>query len=275
MLEDDTVLIRNNVKIFGKGTRPMLFAHGFGCDHHMWRFITPAFEDDYQVILFDYVGAGGSDKSYYNAERYASLEGYSQDIIEICDALKLRNTIFVGHSVSCMIGLLAAINEPSYFSDLVMIGPSPCYINNDEYFGGFSKMDIENLLVTMEKNYVGWANFMGPSIMGNSDRPELGAELTESFCSTDPVIAKQFARATFFADNRNDLANSPVPSLILQCSDDIIAPGKVGKYISERMPHSTLSLMEATGHCPHVSAPEETIQEIKAYLLARENDSRP
>jgi sigma-B regulation protein RsbQ len=197
-------LVRNNVKDFGNGSQPMLFAHGFGCDQHMWRFVTPAFEDDYRIILFDYVGSGKSDYASYNPERYQSLQGYAQDILDICEALDLQNVILVAHSVSSMIGLLAAIEKPSRFSHLIMVGPSPCYINKDGYIGGFEHKDIEGLLETMEKNYIGWANFLAPQIMGNADRPELGQELTDSFCSTDPVIASQFAKATFFSDNRED-----------------------------------------------------------------------
>ncbi|MEP6684123.1 MAG: alpha/beta hydrolase, partial [Parafilimonas sp.] len=238
----------------------------FGCDQNMWRFITPAFENDYKIILFDYVGAGKSDVSAYNEERYTSLEGYTQDVLDICKELNLADIIFVGHSVSSMIGLLAAIKEPAYFERLVMIGPSPCYINHDNYIGGFEKADITGLLETMEKNYIGWANFLAPNIMGNKDRPQLGEELTESFCSTDPLIAKQFAEATFFSDNREDLKKLKTPSLILQCSEDIIAPLPVGEYVSQHLPNNEFRIMKATGHCPHMSEPEETITLIKDYL---------
>lgn len=261
-----SVIERNNVKISGKGSQPILFAHGFGCDQHMWRFITPAFDDDYKIILFDYVGAGKSDLSSYNREKYASLQGYAQDVLDICEELRLKDVIFVGHSVSSMIGLLAAIERPEYFKHLIMVGPSPCYINDDGYTGGFKRTDIEGLLNTMEKNYIGWANFLAPNIMGNADRPELSAELTESFCSTDPVIARQFAEATFFSDNRKDLEKLTVPSLILQCSEDIIAPLEVGTYVAKNLPKSTMFVMKATGHCPHMSEPEETIDLIKKYL---------
>jgi sigma-B regulation protein RsbQ len=261
-----TISQRNNVRVFGKGKQPMMFAHGFGCDQNMWRFLTPAFENDYQIILFDYVGAGNSDKSAYNPERYASLQGYAQDVLDICEELQLSDTIFVGHSVSSMIGLLAAIEQPRFFEKLIMVGPSPCYINYDSYKGGFERKDIEGLLDTMEKNYIGWANFLAPNIIGNKDRPHLGEELTESFCSTDPLIARQFAQATFFSDNRDDLRKTKIPSLILQCSDDIIAPLEVGDYLSKNLPNSTLRVMKATGHCPHMSEPEETISLIKEYL---------
>ena len=246
----------------------MLFAHGFGCDQNMWRYLTPAFEDQYKIILFDYVGAGKSDKTAYNRERYASLRGYAQDVLDICKELDLQQVIFVGHSVSSMIGLLAAIKEPHYFDRLIMVGPSPCYINDRDYKGGFERKDIEGLLDTMEKNYIGWANFLAPNIMGNSDRPHLGRELTESFCSTDPLIAREFAQATFFSDNRNDLRHNRTPALILQCSEDIIAPFTVGEYMAQHLPKSTLRVMKATGHCPHMSEPEETITLIRQYLAA-------
>ncbi|RYY39575.1 MAG: alpha/beta hydrolase [Chitinophagaceae bacterium] len=265
-MNSSNVLQRNNVHVFGKGTTPMLFAHGFGCDQNMWRYLTPAFENDYQIILFDYVGSGHSDASAYNEQRYSSLRGYAQDVLDICAELNLRDTIFVGHSVSSMIGLLAANAEPSYFSRLIMVGPSPCYINDAGYKGGFERKDIEGLLETMDQNYIGWANFLAPAIMGHKDRPELGEELTRSFCSTDPKIARRFAEATFFSDNRRDLAQNSVPSLILQCSEDIIAPSEVGEYLAATMPRSTLRVMRATGHCPHMSEPEETIQLMKEYL---------
>jgi sigma-B regulation protein RsbQ len=262
-----TISQRNNVHVFGKGSQPMMFAHGFGCDQNMWRFLTPAFENEYKIILFDYVGAGKSDKEAYNPERYTSLQGYARDVLDICEELQLRDTIFVGHSVSSMIGLLAAIEQPGYFEKLIMVGPSPCYINHGDYRGGFERKDIEELLDTMEKNYIGWANFLAPNIMGNSDRPHLGEELTESFCSTDPLIAKQFAEATFFSDNRDDLRKTKLPSLILQCTNDIIAPLEVGQYLLKNLPNSTLMVMNATGHCPHMSEPRETISLIKEYLL--------
>ena len=257
---------RNNVQVSGEGEQPMLFAHGFGCDQNMWRFVTPAFEKDYRIVLFDYVGSGNSDLGAYDKIRYSKLDGYAQDILDVCHALELANVIFVGHSVSSIAGILAAIREPSLFARLILVGPSPRYINDPPYVGGFEKRDIEELLDTMDKNYIGWANFLAPAIMKNPERPELAAELTESFCSTDPVIARQFAEATFFADNREDLARVRVPSLILQCSDDIIAPESVGEFVHRELADSTLHLMQATGHCPHMSHPEETIAAIKDYL---------
>ncbi|HEX9985533.1 MAG TPA: alpha/beta hydrolase [Thermoanaerobaculia bacterium] len=262
------IIARNNVNVTGKGTRPLLFAHGFGCDQNMWRFIVPAFENDYRVILFDYVGAGKSDVSAWSARRYSSLDGYAQDVLDICHALDLQDVTYVGHSVSSMVGVLAAKREPSLFSRLVMVGPSPRYINDGEYVGGFERADIEGLLDLMDKNYIGWANFLAPVIMKNDERPELTAELHESFCSTDPKIARQFAETTFFADNRADLADVPVPALIMQCAEDAIAPVEVGRYLLKNMPQSTLRLMKATGHCPHISHPDETIEAIKEYLAS-------
>ncbi len=261
------ILSRNNVRVFGKGTQPMMFAHGFGCDQNMWRFITQEFEDDYQIVLFDYVGSGKSDLRAYSAERYSNLKGYAQDVLDVCDVLDLKDIIFVGHSVSSVIGMLAAIEQPKRFSRLVLIGPSPCYINeHPDYVGGFERSDIEGLFEMMEKNYIGWAQFLSPAIMQNAERPELASELEESFCSTDPVIARRFAEATFFSDNRSDLIKVQTPSLIMQCSEDIIAPSEVGHYLHKHLPGSTLRIMKATGHCPHMSHPDETIQIIKEYL---------
>ena len=262
------VLKRNNVKVFGNGTQPMLFAHGFGCDQNMWRFITKDFEDDYRIVLFDYVGSGKSDLAAYNPSRYSTLAGYSQDLLDVVHALDLRDIIYVGHSVSSMIGVLAANEEPDRFEQLILIGPSPRYINDGAYVGGFERKDIEGLFEMMDRNFIGWANFLAPAIMKNADRPELGEELTASFCSTDPEMARRFAQATFLADNRADLPGVTVPSLILQCSDDMVAPEAVGEYLRGQLANSTLKVMKATGHCPHMSHPEETVALIKEYLEA-------
>ncbi len=264
---DSPVLSRNNVKVFGRGTQPMLFAHGFGCDQNMWRFVTPAFADDYRIVLFDYVGSGKSELAAYDLERYATLNGYASDVLDVSHALELQNVIFVGHSVSSMVGVLAANREPGLFERLILIGPSPRYINDaPAYVGGFERSDIEGLLETMEKNYIGWANFLAPVIMKNPDHPELTSELVTSFCSTDPVVARRFAEATFFADNRSDLAAVEVPSLIMQCSDDMIAPAAVGEYVSRELRGSTLRHLRATGHCPHMSHPKETVAVMREYL---------
>jgi sigma-B regulation protein RsbQ len=261
-----SVLVRNNVTISGRGQVPMLFAHGFGCDQHMWRFVAPAFEDDYKVIRFDHVGAGHSDLAAYNRTRYSTLDGYAEDVLEICRELGVAGGVFVGHSVSAMIGVLAAIKEPERFEKLVLIGPSPCYINDGDYVGGFTRADIEGLLEFLDSNYLGWSSSMAPAIMGNADRPELGQELTNSFCRTDPEIAKHFARVTFLSDNRADLPKLATPSLILQCSQDVIAPEAVGQYLHRTLANCQIVMMQATGHCPNLSAPEETIAAMKTFL---------
>ena len=244
----------------------MLFAHGFGCDQNMWRYVVPAFEDEYRIVLFDHVGAGGSDLGSYDRDKYDSLDGYADDILEICDALGLSDVIFVGHSVSAMMGVLAAAREPGRFARLVLVGPSPRYIDDDDYAGGFTREDIEGLLESLDSNYLGWSTAMAPVIMANGDRPGLGEELTNSFCRTDPDIARHFARVTFLSDNRADLAAVSVPTLVLQCSDDVIAPDSVGAYVRDQMPMAQLVQLEATGHCPNLSAPEETIAAIRAFL---------
>ncbi len=266
MIDQSDVLKRNNVTIRGNGRQPIVFAHGYGCDHYMWRFVYPAFLDDYKVILFDHVGSGNSDEAYYDIQKYNSLQGYADDILEICHALDLENVILVGHSVSSMISLLAANKEPTLFSNIIMIGPSPCYIDKGEYKGGFSQQDIDELLETLESNYLGWASAMAPVIMGNPETPELGEELTNSFCRTNPEIAKHFAKVTFLSDNREDLNDLKIPTLIIQCEEDAIAPLTVAEYVSDKITSSTLKLIDATGHCPNLSAPEETISAIKHYL---------
>ena len=249
----------------------MLFAHGYGCDQNMWRLVTPQFEDKYQVVTYDHVGAGQSDWGAYRKEKYGSLDGYAADTLEIVSALDLRNVIFVGHSVSSMIGLLAAVQEPERFAALVMIGPSPCYINDGDYVGGFDRADIEGLIESLDANYLGWSRSMAPVIMGNPDRPELGNELANSFCQADPEIAKHFARVTFLSDNRADVPLLQIPTQILQCSDDVIAPMAAGKYMHRHLPRAELTLLEATGHCPHLSAPQETVAAIQGFLSRLES----
>jgi sigma-B regulation protein RsbQ len=244
----------------------MIFAHGFGCDQNMWRYVAPAFTQDHRVVLFDHVGAGGSDLSAYDPERYGSLEGYSRDVVEICEELDLEDAVFVGHSVSAMIGVLAAALAPERIGALVLVGPSPRYIDEEGYTGGFSRADIEELLESLNHNFLGWSSAMAPVIMGNPDRPELGEELTASFCRTDPDLAERFARVTFLSDNRADLATVRVPTLVLQCSEDAIAPHVVGEYVHRSIPGSRFQQLAATGHCPNLSAPEETIAAIRAFL---------
>jgi sigma-B regulation protein RsbQ len=264
-----SVVQRHNAIERGTGTRAMVFAHGFGCDQNMWRFVAPAFEAEYRVVLFDHVGAGGSDLSAYDPSRYSSLDGYADDVVELCRDRKVTGGVFVGHSVSAMIGVLASKKAPELFDELVLIGPSPRYIDEGDYVGGFSEAQVEELLEFLDSNHMGWSQAMAPVIVGNPDRPELGEELTNSFCRTDPEIAKRFARTTFLADNRADLAGVTARCLVLQCADDVIAPRAVGEYVHRELPNSELVFMQATGHCPNLSAPEETVSEMKAFL-ARE-----
>ena len=263
-----SVTARHNVQVHGSADAPpMVFAHGFGCDQNMWRHVWPAFAADHRVVLFDHVGHGHSDHSAFDPERYATLDGYAGDVLAICEALGLdRDVVFVGHSVSAMIGALAAIAAPERFAALVMVGPSPRYLDDDGYAGGFARDDIDGLLASLESNYLGWSSTMAPAIMGNPDRPELGAELTDAFCATDPEIARHFAEVTFLSDNRDDLPRVATRSLVLQCASDVIAPTAVGEYVHAHLPDSELVLMDATGHCPNLSAPEETIAAIRAFL---------
>ena len=260
---------RYNVSISGRpGAQPMVFAHGFGCDQHMWRHVAPRFEDDFRVVLFDHVGAGESDLAAYDPDRYGSLGGYAEDVLVICRELDLHDVVFVGHSVSAMIGVLAALAEPDRFAKLVLVGPSPRYIDDGPYVGGFSEADIAELLESLESNYLGWSSAMAPVIMGNAERPELGEELTESFCRTDPQIARQFARVTFLSDNRADLGKVSMPTLVLQCRQDVIAPVAVGEYVADAITDSRLVLLDATGHCPNLSAPDATAAAIADFVRA-------
>jgi sigma-B regulation protein RsbQ len=264
-----SALRRNHVTVHGlPGGRPMVFAHGFGCDQNMWRSVWPAFDDTHRIVLFDHVGAGNSDASAFDERRYATLDGYAADVLAICEELDLSDVVFVGHSVSAMIGVLAAAERPERFGALVLVAPSPRYIDDVDYVGGFTREDIEGLLTSLESNYLGWSSAMAPVIMGNADRPELGEELENSFCRTDPAIAAHFARTTFLSDNRADLARVRTPALVLQCSDDAIAPEGVGAYVDAQLADSRLVRLAATGHCPNVSAPAETVAAIQAFLTA-------
>lgn len=261
------ILLRNNVKVLGHGSQPMIFASGFGCDQSVWKSVLPAFEKDYKIILFDYAGMGNSDLQAYDENKYSTLEGYAQDILDVCEALNVKNAILVGHSVGGMIGMIASIRKPEFFSDMILIGPSPCYLNKPpDYFGGFEKEELLGLIEMMDKNYLGWASGFASTLVNNPAQLDATRELEERFCSTDPVRAHHFATACFFGDNREDLSNVQKPALILQCADDIIAPAAVGEYLHQHLPASTLRKMKATGHCPHMSHPEETVQLMKEYL---------
>ncbi|MFJ9150458.1 alpha/beta fold hydrolase [Streptomyces sp. NPDC102270] len=263
------IVSRNHVTVTGNAQGPtVVLAHGFGCDQNMWRLTVPALADDYRVVLFDYVGSGRSDASAFSADRYASLDGYARDVVEVCEALDLRDAVFVGHSVSAMIGVLAAGMAPERIGALVMVAPSPRYIDDEGYRGGFSAEDIDELLASLEANYLGWSAAMAPLIMDNADRPELGDELKNSFCATDPDMARVFARTTFLSDSRDDLKKVSVPTLVLECTQDVIAPREVGAFVHETVPDSTLVTLDATGHCPHLSAPEATNRAIVDFLAS-------
>jgi sigma-B regulation protein RsbQ len=261
-----SVLTRNNVRVVGGGPQAMVFAHGFGCDQNMWRFVAPAFEDRFRTVVFDHVGHGRSDISAYDPAKYASLSGYADDLVEIGRELGLEGAVFVGHSVSAMIGVLASLKDPELFESLVLVGPSARYINDGDYVGGFTTEQIEELLASLADNHMGWSAAMAPAIMGNPDRPELGQELTNSFCATDPEIAKAFARVTFTSDNRRDLPRVEARTLILQCRDDIIASENVGAYVRDHIRGSEMVVIDATGHCPNLSAPAEVVRAIKNFV---------
>ncbi len=260
---------RNNVHVGGDGPVTMMFAHGFGCDQNMWRYLVPTFERNYRTVLFDLVGSGHSDLSAYDRDKYGTLNGYATDVLEIAEEFAEGAIVFVGHSVSATIGMLAAIQAPERFASQVMVGPSPCYINDGDYIGGFTRADIDGLLEALESNYLGWSSNMAPAIMGAPDRPELRVELTNSFCRTDPVIAEHFARVTFLSDHRQDVARATTPALIMQCSDDLIAPRTVGEYMHRTMPDSMLTIIDNVGHCPHLSAPHASVEAIQSFLRQR------
>jgi sigma-B regulation protein RsbQ len=262
----DEIAARNNVRVAGRGVRAMVFAHGFGCDQNMWRRLVPTFARDYRVILYDLTGSGRSDLRAYDRERHGSLSGHAEDLLEILAQFAQGPAVFVGHSVSGMIGLLAGIERPGRISSHVMIGASPRYVNDVNYVGGFTPSDIDDLLDTLDSNYLGWASAMAPRFMGAPDQPELGRELTNSFCTTDPAIAQHFARVTFLSDYRADVPKLKARSLILQCSDDVIAPRPIGEYLHVHLPDSVLRVIDNVGHCPHISSPAATGDAIRDFL---------
>jgi sigma-B regulation protein RsbQ len=266
------VLKRNNVRVVGSGEQAVMFAHGYGCDQSMWRNVVPFFSDEYKVILFDYVGSGNSETSAFDQNRYSALGGYAKDVLEILAEVKPERPVhFIGHSVSSMIGALASIQEPGRFETLTMIGPSPHYINEDGYNGGFDRADIDGLLDSLERNHVAWSATMAPVIMGNAERPELSGELEASFCRMDPFLAHHFARVTFLSDNRADLPRVATRTLILQCQSDAIAGLPVGEYVHRCLKNSELVIMDAKGHCPHMSAPKEVVKEIHRFIHSKGN----
>ncbi|HEU5437131.1 MAG TPA: alpha/beta hydrolase [Telluria sp.] len=261
-----SVQVRNNVHVRGNGPATIVFSHGFGCDQSMWRYLAPAFEHRYRIVTFDLVGSGASDLAAYDRDKYGTLHGYADDLIEIVEEFGNGPVIVMGHSVSAISGLLATIKAPHLFAAQVMVGPSPCYINSGDYVGGFEREDIEDLLDTMESNYLGWSSSMAPAIMGVPDQPQLGQELAASFCRNDPDIAAHFAKVTFLSDHRDDLALSATPTLILQCTDDLIAPQAVGEYMRARMQNCVLKLIDNVGHCPHMSAPTASSEAVDEFF---------
>lgn len=266
LLDVHPLLLRNNVHIVGHGDKVMVMAHGFGCDQTMWRFLIPALEQDYRLVLFDYTGCGQSDVSYFIRDRYSHLEGYAQDVIDICDALELSDAVFMGHSVSSIIGMLATIQRPDLFAELIMVCPSPCFLNfPPEYLGGFERGDLEELINLMDKNHVGWANYLAPLVMGGHHPPEMTAILSNSFCSTDPTYLKPFAKATFFSDHRQDLPRCKRPCLILQSSHDALAAKAVGEFMQNQLPQATMNMIEASGHCLHMTHPEQVAEAFKSF----------
>lgn len=261
------VRVRNNVHLVGVDDAPtMVLAHGFGCDQEMWRRVTAPLSEHFRVVLFDHVGSGGADPTAWDPERYASLDGYAEDILDLADALDLKDAVFVGHSVAAMMGVLAVAARPEAFAKLVLVTPSPCYIDDADYHGGFSRADIDDLLDSLDSNYLGWSRAIASTIAGNPERPELSDELAETFCRTDPACAKVFARTTFLSDNRADLSRVSVPTLVLECADDVIAPAGVGAYVAQQIDDSRLVTLATSGHCPQLSAPEATATEIASFV---------
>jgi sigma-B regulation protein RsbQ len=264
------VRTRNNVHIAGSDTGPtIVLAHGFGCDQNLWHRVTAQLTPNFNVVLFDHVGSGESDPSAWDDQRYSTLDGYAQDIMELLQDLDLHEVTFVGHSVAAMMGVLAVTTDASRFAKLVLLAPSPRYVGDEGYRGGFSRADIDELLDSLESNYLGWSRAMAPVIAGVFDRPELTEELAETFCRADPACARVFARATFLADNRADLANVSIPTLVIDCAQDAIAPREVGAYVQQHIPRSELVTLETIGHCPQLSAPDATAQAIAAFVLGR------
>lgn len=272
---------RNNVNVSGRGGPTFLFAHGFGCDQTMWRHVVARFVDRATVVLFDHVGAGASDLEAYEPAKYQTLEGYAADVIEICDEMALSDVIFVGHSVSATIGVLAAVARPDLFRQLILVCASPRYQDTDTYRGGFAEADIDELLDLMDKNHLDWSAMMAPTVVGSA-HPEVQAEWRDSVCRTDPDIAKAFARVTFTSDHRADYHRVITPTLLIDCSDDALAPREVGDYVHAAIQGSRRFVLDAEGHCPHMSAPDEVAAAIESVAFAprpapagRDADGRP
>jgi sigma-B regulation protein RsbQ len=265
------VLTRNNVHVIGQGKPPLLLCNGFGCNQNIWHYLIRELTQQYQLVLFDHVGSGGTDLKAYTSDKYATLGGYMQDVVEICQALNLRNATIVGHSVGATIAMLAAIEAPTHFTRVVLLAPSPCYINEPGYYGGFERKDLLQVLAAMEEDYRSWTNMFADLLMGPKNTASLGQELAGFFCETDSTIAREFARVTFFSDNRSDVPRLQLPTLILQCSDDVAGPREVGEYLLAHLPQAQLVTLTTAGHCPHLSAPLETLHAIRDFCLPHAN----
>lgn len=271
LLSQEALKLRNNIKILGSGSQTLVLAHGFGCDQNMWRFLLPSLVENYTVILFDYVGSGRSDLAAFDRDRYATLEGYAQDVVDICEGFDLHEVHFIGHSVSSMIGMLAALKAPERFASLIMVCPSPCFLNiPPDYKGGFDKADLEELIDLMDQNYIGWANYLAPLVMGEIEDTMLVGELADSFCSTDPIMAKTFARATFFSDYRHLLTDLHLPTLILQSETDSLASVEIGQYMHQKIVNSELQLVDTKGHCIHMTHPDVVLKHSHRFISKRE-----
>lgn len=260
------VLTRHSVRVIGEGKPPMLLCNGFGCTQHIWHYLTTALAVQHQVIVFDYVGSGESDVNAYSPQKYATLASYAQDVVEICQALDLREAILVGHSVGATIAMLAAIQAPQHFAKVVLLAPSPCYINEPGYYGGFERADLLQVLAAMKEDYQGWTTAFADLLMGPTSTASLGQELANFFCETDSTIARQFAQVTFLSDNRADVGQLRLPTLVVQCTDDVAGPPEVGAYFLQHLPQGKLTTLSTAGHCPHLSAPLETLAAIRAFV---------
>lgn len=270
MTVNRSALKRHAITIEGTGDDLVLFAHGYGCDQTVWQRVRPAISALTTTVAFDITGAGLSDLSHFQPHgRHSSLEGYACDLIEVCEALDTRSITLVGHSVSAIIGVIAAVKKPDLFDSLVLVAPSACYLNLRDYQGGLDEQQLAGLMELMGSNFSNWADVVTPIIMGNPDRPALATELSHSFCRWNEAAAKHFAYLTFMSDCRSYLPLVKPDCLIIECIDDAIAPRSAVAHLHGALPRSAAVKLQAQGHCPHVSAPQETAQAITRHLRSR------